>query len=65
MIQQFHKFGALKSQNSQLSQDLLLANAEMLLQVAAMQSGGGRNGQPVPASASLDMLSSMGFGVIQ
>jgi hypothetical protein len=42
----------------------MLANAEMLLQVAAMQSGAGRNG-PVPASASLDMLSSMGFGVIQ
>lgn len=43
----------------------MLANAEMLLQVAAMQSGAGRDGQPVPASASLDMLSSMGFGAIQ
>jgi len=44
----------------------MLANAEMLLQVAAMQSGAGRNGPAtVPASASLDMLSSMGFGVIQ
>jgi hypothetical protein len=43
----------------------MLANAEMLLQVAAMQSGAGRSGQPVPAAASLEMLSSMGFGVIQ
>jgi hypothetical protein len=44
----------------------MLANAEMLLQVAAMQSGSGRNGPAtVSASASLDMLSSMGFGVIQ
>jgi hypothetical protein len=42
----------------------MLANAEMLLQVAAMQSGATGPG-PVSASASLDMLSSMGFGVVQ
>lgn len=44
----------------------MLANAEMLLQIAAMQSGAGQNGAAtVTASASLEMLSSMGFGVVQ
>jgi hypothetical protein len=44
----------------------MLANAEMLLQIAAMQSGAGQNGPgTVTASASLEMLSSMGFGVVQ
>jgi len=44
----------------------MLSNAEMLLQVAAMQAGAGANGPAtVNASASLEMLTSMGFGVIQ
>ena len=42
----------------------MLSHAEMLLQVAAMQSGAG-GGAAVPPAASLEMLSSMGFGVIQ
>jgi hypothetical protein len=44
----------------------MLANAEMLLQVAAMQGGAhGGGGAANPAAASLEMLSSMGFGVVQ
>lgn len=44
----------------------MLANAEMLLQVAAMQGGAHGGGDAAnPAAASLEMLSSMGFGVVQ
>lgn len=54
------------AKSDQVTAITLLANAEMLLQVAAMQAGAGNGGPTtVSPSASLEMLSSMGFGVIQ
>ena len=47
----------------------MLANAEMLLQVMAAQTGAGRGGQGVqggvPVTGGLEALSGMGFGTMQ